>query len=150
MKRFVFILAIILCSISLVFSQTAGTRRYVTARTVTIKNSTGFFARDIGNLSLGDEVTLLRDDGRWSQISAGDLTGWVSSSILSARRVAASGSGAVVTEVALAGKGFSPDIEITYRQNGLDYSMVDVMGNLRIPSDDLLNFVNAGRLARGE
>ena len=150
MKRFLFVLAIFLCTASLVFSQLSDARRFVTAQTVAVKETTGFFARDIGSLSLGNEVILLRDNGRWSEIRAGNLTGWVSSSVLSTRRIVPSGSSATVTEVALAGKGFSPDMEIEYRRNGLDYSMVDAMENMRIPQNELLNFINEGRLARGE
>ena len=54
------------------------------------------------------------------------------------------------SEVAMAGKGFSPDMEMEYRKNGLDYSMVDSMERITVPSDDLLRFITEGRLSRGE
>ena len=142
------IISISVCSTAL--AQLGSNLRYVTAQTVSVRESTGFFSRETGRLSMGDEVVLLRETGRWSQIRAGNLTGWISSSVLSARRIIPSSSGASVTEVALAGKGFSPDIEIEYRSSGLDYSFVDAMENYDIPMNELLDFINQGRLARGD
>jgi len=141
-----------LCLSGLVFSQANRGTRYVAAQTVTLKDSAGFFAKDLGSLSLGDAVTLIQDNGKWSQVRAGNLTGWVASSSLSARRVIASNSALNVTggELAMAGKGLSPDMEIEYKKNGLDYSMVDSMEQITIPANDLLRFITEGRLARGE
>jgi len=52
--------------------------------------------------------------------------------------------------VAMAGKGFSPNTEIEYRKNGLDYSMVDLMERTLVSENELLRFVTDGRLSRGE
>ena len=151
MKRFFILLIMAACAGSLLFSQTAGRNtRYVSVQSVPVKDSTGFFAKELGNLPLGTEVTLLRDDGKWSEVRAGNLSGWVASSSLSARRVAASNSAVATTELALAGKGFSPDMEIEYRKNGLDYSKVDTMEKTVISTEDLRQFVTEGRLAGGE
>jgi len=150
MRRFLFLLIMMLCTSALILSQSGGSTRYVTVQNVVLKNSTGFFAKEVGNLPLGTAVTLIRDDGKWAEVRAGSLAGWVASASLSARRVIASGSPVTASEVALAGKGFSPDTEIEYRKNGLDYSMVDSMEKIVVPADDLLRFINEGRLARGE
>jgi len=151
MKRFFILLIMAACAGSLLFSQAAGRNtRYVSVQSVPVKDSTGFFAKEVGNLPLGTEVALLRDDGKWSEVRAGNLSGWVASSSLSARRVAASNSAVSATELALAGKGFSPDMEIEYRKNGLDYSKVDTMEQTAISTEDLRQFVTEGRLAGGE
>ena len=153
MRKFLFLLTMMLCVGVLAFSQANRNTRYIAVQTTAVKDSTGFFAKDLGSLSLGDAVTIILDDGgKWSQIQAGNLTGWVASSSLSARRVIASNSAinAVGGELALAGKGFSPDMEIEYKKNGLDYSMVDSMEQITISADDLLQFINEGRLAKGE
>ena len=99
---------------------------------------------------MGEAVTLINDDGKWSQVQFGNITGWVASSNLSARRVIPSNSSVLSSEVALAGKGFSPDMELEYKKNGLDYSVVNEMEQINVPSRDLLYFVTEGRLARGE
>ena len=50
----------------------------------------------------------------------------------------------------MAGKGFSPDMELEYKKSGLDYSLVDSMEQMSVPTDDLLRFITEGRLSRGE
>jgi hypothetical protein len=148
MRRFLLIM--MLCTGVLVFSQSGGSTRYVAVKNAVLKDSTGFFAKEVGNLPLGTAVTLIRDDGKWAEVRAGNLAGWVASASLSARRVVASNSPVTANEVALAGKGFSPDTEIEYKKNGLDYSMVDSMEKITVPAADLLRFIDEGRLARGE
>jgi hypothetical protein len=150
MKRLFFVITIMFCAGSLVFPQAEGNRRYVAVQSAALKDSTWFFARELGKLALGTELTLIREDGKWSEVRAGNLSGWVASSSLSARRVIASGTAVTASEIALAGKGFSPDVEMEYRKNGLDYSTVDAMEQAAIPVDDLLRFITEGHLARGE
>jgi len=150
MRRLLFLLVMAFCIGSVVFSQSGGSTRYVAVQTVVLKDSTGFFAKEVGQLALGTAVTLLRDDGKWAEIRSGNLSGWVSSASLSARRVTVSNSSVSASEVALAGKGFSPDTEIEYKKSGLNYSMVDSMEKITVPTGDLLNFINEGRLAKGE
>ena len=140
----------ILCAAVLVFAQANRNTRYVAVQTAVIKDSAGFFAKDLGNLSLGDAVTVILDSGKWSQVQAGNLSGWVASSSLSARRVIGSNAAVTASEVAMAGKGFSPDMEMEYKKNGLDYSTVDSMERITVPSNDLLGFITEGRLSRGD
>jgi hypothetical protein len=139
-----------LCVSSLLFSQAAGNKRYVAVQSAIVKDSAGFFAKELGSLPLGTELTVVRENGKWTEVRAGNLAGWVVSSSLSVRRVVASTSNVTAGEVALAGKGFSPDVEIEYKKNGLDYSMVDSMERITVPADSLLQFITEGRLARGE
>jgi len=150
MKRLLILWAVMLCAGSAVFAQADRSTRYVAVQTAALKDAAGFFAKDLGNLALGDAVRLLKDDGKWSQVQAGSLTGWVTSSSLSARRVVASNTAVTASEVAMAGKGFSPDMELEYRKNGLDYSMVDSMEKINVPANDLLRFITEGRLSQGD
>jgi hypothetical protein len=122
----------------------------VAVQAAPLKDSTGFFAKELGSLSLGTEVTVVRENGKWTEVRAGNVNGWVASASLSARRVVTSNANVSANEVALAGKGFSPDMEIEYRKNGLDYSEVDRMEKLVIPADEWLRFRNEGRLFKGE
>ena len=149
MRRLLLLAGMLFIS-SLIFSQSDASRRYVAVKNTPLKSSTGFFGQELKSLSQGDEVSLIRDDGKWSEVRAGNQTGFVSSTSLSSRRVVASGSTATASEVALAGKGFSQEMEIEYRKGGLDFSVVDSMERINVPSNELLSFVNEGRLARGE
>ena len=150
MRRLLLLSAMTLFVGSLLFSQTAANKRYVAVKTTPLRSSTGFFGRDLRVLSLGDELTLVRDDGKWAEVRAGSQNGWVSSAALSSRRVVASGSAVTATEVALAGKGFSQEIETEYRKSGLDFSVVDSMERINVSGNELLAFINEGRLSRGE
>jgi uncharacterized protein YgiM (DUF1202 family) len=149
MQRGFLLLIISVFSLLPAFSQSGGTR-YVAVENLAVKDAAGFFSRDLGTLPLGREVTVTREDGKWTQIRAGNLSGWVSSSGLSVRRVIAAGSSVTPSEVAMAGKGFSPEVEREYRSGGLDYSTVDFMEQLVIPDTELQQFVNEGRLAGGQ
>jgi SH3-like domain-containing protein len=150
MRRFLLLFAIVFYIGVPVFSQNRGIIRFVSVKSTTIKDSTGFFAVELGVLSLGDEVTLISESGKWSCVRSGNLTGWVTSTSLSARRIVVSGTNATATEISLAGKGFSPEMEMEYRKTGLDYSVVDFMEEITIPREELLSFITNGRLARGE
>lgn len=51
-------------------------------------------------------------------------------------------------EVALAGKGFTPEVEKAYREKNprLKYGEVDEIESLRVDDDSLLAFIRAGNL----
>jgi uncharacterized protein YgiM (DUF1202 family) len=150
MRKLLFLSAMMLCAGSLLFAQAGGAKRYVAVQNAVLKDSTGFFAKSLANLPLGTEVTVILENGKWTQVQTGSRFGWIASASLSARRVVASNSAVTASDVALAGKGFSPETEEEYKKNGLDYSVVDSMEKANIPNDDLLGFITEGRLNRGE
>ena len=150
MRRFLLLFAMMFSIGLLLFSQADSSRRYVAVKTTALKSSTGVFASDIKNLVQGDEVNLIRENGKWAEVRSGNQTGWVAVSSLSTRRVVASGASASASEVAMAGKGFSADTEIEYRKGGLNFSMVDSMEQIIIPGNELLGFINDGHLKKGE
>jgi len=150
MRRALLILIIQFFSCSLVFSQVEGIRRYVAVNNVPIKESASFFAKDLGSLSLGDMVILVREGSKWTQVRSGAITGWILGSSLSVRKIVSSGITATATEVALAGKGFSSELEMGYRESGLDYSIVDMMENTLVGAEELFEFISEGHLARGQ
>jgi hypothetical protein len=150
MRRFLLLFAVIFHIGVPVFSQNMGIIRYISVLKASVKESTGFFAGELGTLSLGNEVTLISESGKWSQIRSGELKGWVTTTSLSARRIVTSGTNATTSEISLAGKGFSPEMEMEYRKTGPDYSMVDFMETITIPREELLGFITEGALARGE
>ena len=150
MKRILLFLMILSLACIFVFSQADGIRRYVAVHTAVIKASANYFAKDLGSLPLGDMVTLVSDKGKWTQVRTDAITGWVLSSSLSVRRIIASGSSATASELSLAGKGFSPELELEYMKSGLDYSVVDTMENILIGKEELFGFISDGRLAKGQ
>jgi uncharacterized protein YgiM (DUF1202 family) len=133
-----------------------GNTAYVSAKTIKVKSSTGFFAGSRGTLSYGAQVTVLQIQGKWAEIrSTGSpsITGWIASSNLTTRRISASGSGtsASAGEIALAGKGFNEEVENAYKADGsLNYADVDKTEAIQVSQDDLYQFVTEGHLATGE
>jgi hypothetical protein len=150
MRKLIFLSAMMLCAGSLLLAQAWGPKRYVAVQNAVLKDSTGFFAKNLANLPLGTEVTVALENGKWTQVQAGSRSGWIASASLSARRVITSNSVVTANDVALAGKGFSPETEMEYKKNGLNYSVVDSMEKANISNDDLLGFITEGRLNRGE
>jgi hypothetical protein len=132
-----------------------GSTAYVTVKTIQVKSSTGFFAGNRGTLSYGAQVTVLQVNGKWAEVrSAGSpsITGWLASSNLTTRRINASSGGTRVSagEIALAGKGFSEEMENAYKAGSdLNYADVDKIETLQVSQEDLQKFVTEGRLATG-
>ena len=149
MRRLLMVLLILVFPVSLAFSQ-AGNVRFVAVESETVKSTNNFFAQDLGTLRLGEQVTVLRESGRWTEVRAAQVSGWVSSASLSVRRVVSASAAVTPAEVALAGKGFSREVEAAYRSEGVDFSLVDEMERLVVPAAQLRRFIVDGRLAGGE
>jgi len=156
MKKLLLIFAFVLLVSGALFAQqiTSGGTAWISSKTADLKSSTGFFAGKVGTLQMGDQVTVLQISGSKVQIRSAansSLSGWVASSSLSARRIVAAGSSATATEVALAGKGFSQEVEDAYKTDGnLNYADVDRTEAITVSQDELYTFVTEGRLNTGE
>ena len=154
-KLFVFFALILLVSGALFAQQiTRGGTAWVSSKTADLKSSTGFFASKRGTLQMGDQVTVLQISGSSVEVRSSansSLSGWTAASNLSARRIVAAGSSATATEVALAGKGFSQEVEDVYKTEGnLNYADVDRTEAITVSQDELYVFVTEGRLNTGE
>jgi uncharacterized protein YgiM (DUF1202 family) len=129
---------------------------YVTIKNAELKSSTAFFAETRGILRYGDPVTVLNEYGKWVEVQANmepSLRGWIASANLTTKRILTSSasSSASADELALAGKGFSQEVENSYKQNGnLNYEALDMLEAQTISNQDLFSFLLEGRLARGE
>ncbi|KMY67136.1 hypothetical protein AAU61_14525 [Desulfocarbo indianensis] len=95
-----------------------------------------FLSQMKGTLSYGQKVMAGEEEGAWRQVSASrGLKGWMHVSALTERQISLQAgaeraqTGASSEEMALAGKGFSKEVEASYRaQNrGLNYAAVDKM-----------------------
>ena len=155
MKKFL-IAALFCLSSAMIFAQKAGDTNYINVDSGELKSSTGFFASAVGAVKFGDEVKILALDGNWAQVrtAASNKTGWISKSSLTSKRISRQGAGtnASAKEVALAGKGFSQEVENEYKKEGktTNYAAVDEMEKIVVSVRDLLAFVTEGRLAKGE
>jgi hypothetical protein len=154
MKRFIGLFLLFLLVTGALSAQISrGGTAWVSAKTVALKSSTWFFATNRGTVNYADEVSVLQVSGNWAEVRAGNVTGWIAVSNLSARRIVASATGSTATaaEVAQAGKGFNQEIENVYKTEGeLNYDDVDRTEQLVVSDEDLLRFITEGRLTGGE
>jgi uncharacterized protein YgiM (DUF1202 family) len=155
MKRTLFFALFCLTVAGGAFAQRVGDTVYVNVNSANLKSSTGFFASTTATVKYGDDVRVLAINGKWTQVrTSRNITGWIAGSSLTTKRISTSGSGAnaSASEIALAGKGFSPEVESEYKNDGgeINYAAVDAMERVNIAEKDLLAFIEEGHLAKGE
>jgi hypothetical protein len=133
-----------------------GRTMYVMTKTAELRASTGFLADTLAILEYGDQVTVLQESGKWLEArwtKRPSLTGWISASSLTTRRIVSSGGGASASadELALAGKGFSAEVENSYKEDArVNYAAIDAMEAQRVSKQEIYDFLVEGRLITGE
>ena len=121
-----------------------------------LRNRGSFLGTVVGTVAYGDRVTVNQTQAGWCEVSFAGKTGWIHESALTPKKVVlASGTadaraGASGEEVALAGKGFSKEVEAEYKKQNknVDYTWVDWMGRQTVPSEQLVEFLKQGDLVR--
>ena len=155
MKKKLILFVLILFVSGALFAQfKVGSSAWVSSKTAELKTSTGFFASSKGTLQMGAEVTVLQINGTWAEVRSianSSLSGWTPLSNLSTRRIVASGAGASASEIALAGKGFSQEVEDAYKKEGTaNFADVDKTETNIVSRDELYTFITEGHLSTGE
>jgi SH3-like domain-containing protein len=130
----------------------------VKIRTTQLRNAPQFFAPAIATLKAGDTLDKLAAQGAWFQVkTAAGATGWVHSSAVEVPKtglMAMAGptkTQASAKEAALAGKGFSKEIEDSYRAKHAEVSFlwVDKMIQITVPAAQIEDFLKKGKLGAG-
>lgn len=115
-----------------------------------------FLGKIIATLSYGDRVEVLGTKESWIRVapSGKTVTGWMHSSALSSKRIVLRAGGkdaqtaASSGELALAGKGFSADVEAEFKAKNrkIDFSPIDRMQAMKVPPEKIASFVQEGDL----
>ena len=122
-----------------------------------LRNRASFLGAVTGAVAYGDRVTVNQTQAGWCEVAtAAGKSGWIHESALTPKRVVLSSgandarTGASGQEVALAGKGFSKEVEASYKSQNrdIDYTWVDWMGQQKIPTEQLVQFLKQGDLAQ--
>ncbi|MCL2410489.1 MAG: SH3 domain-containing protein [Treponema sp.] len=156
MKKFFVVFCLLIFITGLAVSQVrAGGTLFVAVRQLDLRSGTGFFTSSRGRLDYGEQVTVLRVSGRFVEVRSvrtPALTGWAPSANLSARQVLGTTPGtATAREVAMAGKGFTQEVEDTFRaQHDLNFDDVDRIEAITINMEELRRFLLEGRLSLGD
>ena len=149
--RFFAVLVLILLSGAL-FALSVGDDLAVSVRQGELRSAPGFLSRIDARLTYGAAVTVLGVQGDWTRVrveSTGD-EGWMhATAVLPPRELNLADadrrdSGASSDEIALAGRGFSEQVEREYEeQESLDFGPVDDMEGLLVPVSELSEFLGA-------
>jgi hypothetical protein len=115
-----------------------------------------FLGKIIGTVAYGDAVTVIRQQDPWLFVSTrtGKLTGWIHSSALTEKEIVLRAGDANVQktasqrEIALAGKGFNPEVEKEYKKRNpnLDFASIDRMERIVISDAEIRQFMKDGKL----
>lgn len=152
MKRYILFVFLAILIISGATAQTLrGSTMYVAVKSVSLKSSTDFWAKVQGTLVYGNQVKVLQEKGKWVEVSSSQpaVKGWMDPTGLTSKRIVSSkgSTSASASELALAGKGFSEEIERAYKNDdALDYTAVDEMENQQVANQELYNFLSEGHL----
>jgi len=116
-----------------------------------------FLGKILGSVAYGDSVTVIRQQEPWLFVStrSGQLTGWIHSSALTEKEIVLRAGDANVQktasqrEIALAGKGFNPQVENEYKKRNpnLDYDLIDRMERIIVSDEEIRQFMKAGKLS---
>lgn len=131
----------------------------VTVQQTQVRATPSYVGKILAVLAYGDKVTVLDQPANapknWVKVSVAgkNVQGWVNLTALTEKevKVQAGGDvdhGASSGEVALAGKGFSEEVEKQYKADGnLDYTWVDKMGKITVPPEEVAAFLQKGGLS---
>ncbi len=147
---------ILLIFISLLFIASltmAATYRVITQEAA-IRKDKRFFAPLVIRIPYGEMIEELERQGDWLRVTYRNQEGWIHISAVQEQKFdLASLSGgraqeSTKEEVALAGKGFTPDVEKAFRSKNpnMRYDLVNQVQGYKIGESQLLEFIRAGNL----
>ena len=148
---------LICCAALMATGAWAVTEMSVQVRDGQLRNRASFLGTVVGTVAYGDRVTVNQTQAGWCEVSIAGKTGWIHESALTPKKVVlASGTADARVqsvgseEVALAGKGFSKEVEAEYKKQNqdVDYTWVDWMGQQTVSSERLVAFLKQGNLAQ--
>jgi uncharacterized protein YgiM (DUF1202 family) len=123
-----------------------------------VQKTPSFIAPTAAKVVRGEQLTTTEEQKDWLKVTTkAGQTGWINRASVVDKAVALStkpgGSKGSVSEdeVALAGRGFSPEVEAKYRSGHpeLDFSHIDKIEKLDVDGGDLSRFVAEGGIGGG-
>lgn len=157
MKRFLcsLLLLVVLLPLTAAVSK-VGKKMYVAVDTVAVKDSSGFFAKEMGTAHYGDIVVVLKEKEKWLEVklTSSEIQGWIPSAALTSKKILQTSgrrASASAKELSLAGKGFSQEVENSYKElKQVDYEIIDQLEKITVDQDALYQFLIEGELNTGE
>jgi len=140
---------LVLCFMaSLAFATTV---RVITQEAV-IRKDKRFFASPIVRVPYGSGLEQMGREGDWLRVSYQGKEGWIHVSAVQEQKLSPAAGGKVQEaskdEVALAGKGFTPEVEKAFREKNpkMRYDLVNQIQSKKVDEARLQAFVQSGNL----
>jgi len=158
MKKVACILCILFFAATL-FALQNGDTVYVSVKKATIKAGTGHFDKVVAQTVYGDELIVDKASNKFHRVhkaSDPSVSGWIPAASVTTKKIVTSAKNKQVSasadEIALAGKGFSEQVEDEYKTSNkkLDYASVDKLEAFQISEESLKSFIEDGELYGAE
>ncbi len=124
-----------------------------------LRATPSYLGKIVARVSYGDQVTVLAEQGGWKKVATAGTRaqGWMHGTALTSSKIALKagqanvGSSVSRDEIALAGKGFSEEVESQYRKShkNLDYAWINKMEAIKISPGQMEDFIAKGYLTTG-
>lgn len=133
-------------SISALYSESMS----ITIKVAQIRTAPSFLGKVIYRLNYANKVNVLESKQGWAYVQTNENNekGWVHLSALTEKDIVLNtnsadiGMSASNSEVALAGKGFSSEVEESYKGNNhIDYTWIDKMESFNIETEQVVLFL---------
>jgi uncharacterized protein YgiM (DUF1202 family) len=128
----------------------------VSSSEVALRAKPGNLEPAAATLKYGNRVQVIDEKGLWAKVTVvgGGATGWVHMSSLTKQAVSmksgqeTAAGGASSGEIMMAGKGWSPEVEKSYRAKNpaIDFAWVDRMEKWKTSPQAMREFLKAGKV----
>lgn len=143
-----------LCAGVLMTGAVSGETMRVVTKENALREECRFFAPIRVSLKYNDPVDIISREGDWFRASSKGIRGCIHRTAVQEKSVSLTGSpggkpgSASQDEIALAGKGFNPQVENSYRRKNpsQNYTAVDRIESFRVSDENLLKFIREGKL----
>lgn len=117
-----------------------------------LRSTPSYLAEIIARPAYGDRVEIIQDKGPWKKVANRGVQGWMHISALTVKNIVLKAGAANVqttatgSEIALAGKGFSEEVEKQYKKlnRSLNYAWVDRMEKFQVSPKQMQAFLKEG------
>ena len=132
----------------------AATVKVITQQ-ATIRKDNRFFAPVVIIVPYGESVEVLETQGDWLHVSYQNRQGWIHVREVQKKKFSLAALSTVQAEettqdeVALAGKGFSPEVEKAFRDKNpkMNFRLVDKVESIKVSNKQIQAFVHNGKLS---
>jgi hypothetical protein len=122
-----------------------------------LRAAPNFLGKVLATVTYTEQVEVMSEKAGWSEVNviSSGQNGWIHSSALTSKTIILDPGvddierAASSNEIALAGKGFGPEVEAQYKHDNRDvnYAVVDKMEKVVVSEDKMRTFLEAGGIS---